>query len=231
MSAIRILFLVLGLLGLLVALSLFTAGGAITWFHNEFRDDDGFYTTKTVSLASDAHAITTHPAQIDVEAGELWHWDDAGTIKIVAENELPLKGVFIGIGKAEDVRRYLRDVAYDEIEELHVYPYEVTYQPKTGAGFPEPPDGQPFWIASTSGRGSQTLQWQAEEGTWMLVLMNADGSPGIDLKGEVGVKFPGILWIGIGLIIGGAVTLAVSILFLVLAIRRPREPVMVASGT
>ncbi|KKK74786.1 hypothetical protein LCGC14_2880260, partial [marine sediment metagenome] len=44
--------------------------------------------------------------------------------------------------------------------------------------------------ASAYGEETQTLEWGIKEGTYSLVLMNDDGSQGLDLAVSIGVKYP-----------------------------------------
>src|SRR5690606_8928533 len=79
-----------------------------------------------------------------------------------------------------------------------------------------------FWVAQASGGGTQTIEWEIESGNWVMVLMNADGSAGIDASIEVGARsdlFPAamgivlvfglvLLLLGAGLLLVGASGLA-----------------------
>ena len=49
-------------------------------------------------------------------------------------------------------------------------------------------------MASASGDGDQTLEWTIEPGSWALVVMNADGSPGVTADVRFGVATPSILF-------------------------------------
>jgi hypothetical protein len=48
-------------------------------------------------------------------------------------------------------------------------------------------------VASVSGSGEQTLDWTIERGEWALVIMNADGSPGVSADVRFGVKTLSVL--------------------------------------
>ena len=68
--------------------------------------------------------------------------------------------------------------------------------------------------------GTQTVEWELQSGDWVLVLMNADGSQGVDVAGTIGAKVPSLFWLGIGLLIGGVIVLAVGVLMVYLSVRR-----------
>ena len=50
--------------------------------------------------------------------------------------------------------------------------------------------------------------------------MNADGSAGVDAVADLGATAPALPWIGIGLLIAGAIFLAAGALLVIGAIRR-----------
>lgn len=80
-----------------------------------------------------------------------------------------------------------------------------------------------------SGTGTQTLEWKLETGTYSLVLMNHDGSQGVDLDIALGAKIPLIFGVGVGLVVGGIVALVVGILMIIFALRgrqksQPSQP-------
>jgi hypothetical protein len=72
--------------------------------------------------------------------------------------------------------------------------------------------------------GTQTLTWKVREGDWSVVLMNADGSRGVAADVDLGAKLSFLLWVAIGLLIGGVLVCGGSTALIVLAARRPRPP-------
>jgi hypothetical protein len=61
-------------------------------------------------------------------------------------------------------------------------------------------------VASVSGSGEQTLDWTIETGEWALVIMNADGSPGVSADVRLGVLAPSALFpIGLASLVVGLV--------------------------
>ena len=51
-----------------------------------------------------------------------------------------------------------------------------------------PPTRQTFWTASATGAGQQELTWRVTGGQWAVVIMNADGSAGVDVAATIGVR-------------------------------------------
>ena len=54
------------------------------------------------------------------------------------------------------------------------------------------------------------MTWPVERGDWSVVIMNADGSPGVSAGVSVGAKLGLMLWIGVGLVAVGAILAAVG---------------------
>ena len=60
-------------------------------------------------------------------------------------------------------------------------PFHVEYRHREPASVARArPATQRFWDASVQGDGAQALAWDVEDGDWSVVVMNADGSPGVD---------------------------------------------------
>src|SRR4029078_9127714 len=85
-----------------------------------------------------------------------------------------------------------------------------------------PPAARDFWVASASGVGTQTLTWKVRDGDWSIVLMNSDASPGVAADVDVGAKMSFLLWVAVGVLIGGLLVTGGSTAFIVLAARTPR---------
>ena len=72
------------------------------------------------------------------------------------------------------------------------------------------PAAKRLWAARSVGDGTQTLSWLPQSGRWRIVVMNADGSAGVRADVAIGARFPQLLWIGIGAIVGGVLLLALG---------------------
>ena len=228
MSGGKIVLLVFGIIVLLASVVLLVPGGGLMWAERALRDSEGFYTTKAIELEKDSYAIVTKPANIDLGGDWEWLfwagcWDPSHflTLKIEGSSNDPSKRIFIGVAEVSDLQAYLTDVEYDEVTDFGIRGPRLGYTNHPGTSDPQAPTTQTFWTASAHGGGTQSLEWGVEEGTYSLVLMNDDGSRGLDLNALVGVKVPPVVWgISVGLLIVGIVLLGIAILMIYLAVRR-----------
>jgi hypothetical protein len=220
MSGGRIALVVLGAMALLVGFALVLGGAVLAWAHGTQRDDDGFYRSSSHPLETTTHAIVSERIDLgaDVREGDWVPFDDIGTAQVVARGA-EADQLFVGIGPSSDVARYLDGVAHDEIEDIRTGPFDVVYERIAGDAEPAPPVEQGFWVASSSGPGERDLRWDVEQGDWTVVLMNADGSPGVAADVAVGLNTGLLLAIGAGLGVAGVLLLALGALFLILGLR------------
>jgi hypothetical protein len=128
--------------------------------------------------------------------------------------------VFVGIGPADQVDRYLAAAPIDEVTDFEIDPFELTRRPHAGTTRPEPPSSQTLWVAKATGRNTATLDWKVRDGDYRLVLMNADGSRPVDADGEVKLTLPHVAGIAWALTGGGLLLLLGGITAVVLAARR-----------
>jgi len=208
MSAGKIFSVTVSVIVLLVGLGLVAGGGALLWSNTFLQDSEGYYSTRTVNIERNSYGVTTYPARIEFGPAWLLDWPRLVKVKINAKSNNS-SGVFIGVAREDDINNYLDDVAYDEIRELDINrpfrPPRIDYREFSGGGLDTTPAEEEFWMASAAGEGNQVLEWGIEEGRYSLVLMNQDGSRGIDIDGKIGVKVPIIGGIGIGLFVAGLV--------------------------
>ena len=60
-----------------------------------------------------------------------------------------------------------------------------------GSGTIAPPGTAGVWAAQAAGTGTQMVRWTAQDGGWMAVAMNPDGSAGVAARADAGVSAPG----------------------------------------
>ena len=238
MSAGKVVSLVLGSLILLVGVALLFGGGALVGVDRGFTDAEGFLTVPPADLERDTYAVA---AEAVFEGDWVWWYRHPTTVRIRMTGERP---VFLGIAPRADLEAYLSDVSYSQIEDIDFDDYRkdrvwtTEYADHIGPNAPTPPSDQTFWHASAQGEGTQTLTWEIEPGDWMLVVMNADGSRGIEVSGTVGAETPWLLAVGIGLLVAGVLLTALGLALVLFVARRSRttepqeaaEPQPVASG-
>jgi hypothetical protein len=220
MSAGKIVLLVFGVIVLLMSVGLVFGGGALLWANSALTDDEGFFTTRFIQLEKGSYAIVTEPAEIDLSAAWIWDWSNLVTFKVEGYNDDPTKQIFIGIAEESDLDVYLHNVEYYEITDFSIYPYEIDYRHHSGGNSPAPPGTQEIWTESAYGPGTQSLEWTLDTGTYSMVLMNQDGSAGLDLRVAVGAKVPLVFGTGLGFLIGGVVGLIIGFFMVFLAVRR-----------
>ena len=222
-SAGRVILIVLGSIGVLVGLALLVGGGFLLWADRTQRED-GYLTTPTERFATPTYALTRTRLEVDTD-GEGWVLNESwfGKVRIRGESSAD-KTLFIGIGPQAEVSRYLGSVAHANVQDIEFDPFRATYLSVSGDAPQAPPTDQSFWAASASGVGTQTLTWKVREGDWSVVLMNADGSRGVAADVDLGAKLSFLLWVAIGLLIGGVLVSGGSAALIVLAARRPRPP-------
>lgn len=217
-TASRITALVIGTLLVLLSLALLGAGGTALWADRTQRDG-GYATTDVHEFATAGSALATVSTELG-SAGVGWLYSPGllDEVRIRVTPTSPGPPLFVGIGPSTDVDRYLAGVNHTVITEF--------WGDKTEAvdgGTPQSPPGtQDFWVASATGSGAQTVEWDPADGSWTVVVMNADGRPGIAAGADLGAKIPALLWIAIGVLVAGAVFLAGGALLIAGAFRRDR---------
>lgn len=220
MSAGKIVLLIVGIIVLVVAIGLIVTGSGVLWANGALTDDEGYLTTKTIRIDKGSYAVVSEPTDIEVGSWWIWDWGDLATFKIEGSSNDSSNNIFMGLADQSDLNSYLRDVNYDEVTDIDINPDRLDYRNRPGNSEPAMPTTQDFWLESVNGPGTQTLAWDMQAGTWSLILMNEDGSAGVDLSVVLGVKIPWLFGTGLGLLIGGIVALPLGTLMIILAARR-----------
>jgi hypothetical protein len=199
-----------GLIGLAFLLAGLFAMGA----HFFARDSDGYYTTDAEVLETSAYAIRTE--EINLGADDLkWAEGLLGDVRIRVEAAGP---IFLGIGPDAAVAAYLRGVGQDEVTDWG--DRKIEYDRTPGGPPRTRPGSRHFWVAQASGRGTQELVWDADFGRWSAVVMNADGSRGVSVEADAGIKIGWLIWVGLGLFLIGVIVDGAAIALMLMIIRR-----------
>jgi hypothetical protein len=215
----RVVLVVLGSLAALIGAALLAGGGAAVVLDQTQRDSDGFLMTPTEAFSSDGYAVVSESIDVAV-AGHDWAADWlVGTVKIRSESP---RSVFVGIARASDTASYLGAVRHSVVTDIGEG--RPRYAEKAGAAPATPPEDQRVWTASARGSGTQSLTWKPQDGDWNVVLMNTDGSPGVQADLAIGAELDPLIWIGIGLLASGLLVLGGGAVLIAVAARRASAP-------
>jgi hypothetical protein len=222
-SGPRTALVVVGGLFALVSVVLLAIGG-FCWWAQQQRDGDGYFTAGPERVSTGSSALSVPSLDIDGAGPDAVYTEDLlGKVRIDLESRNAGVPVFVGIGPADEVARYLADVGRDEVSDFDVDPFRLSVTPRPGGQPAGAPATQTFWVASATGTGPQSLTWDAAGGDWAVVVMNADGTPNVDVDLSVGGTLPAVRAIAIGALIGSVVllTIATALIVPAFATRKP----------
>jgi hypothetical protein len=214
-TAGRIVAIVAGSILALVSLGLLAGGVTGMVYDLTQRDSDGFLVSPSQQFDTASYALVSETLDIGSEVPQ-WVIDELiGTVRLESESE---QDVFLGIASEEDVDSYLGDVRRAVVTDVG----DPDYSPRPGGPPPSIPAEQDFWVASTSGAGEQVLDWEVEDGDWLVVAMNADASAGVTTELRIGAEVDALIWIAVGFLAAGALVGLGAAALIYLGSRRPR---------
>jgi hypothetical protein len=224
-SVAVVLGLVLVLGGGLAALS----GGAVLALFGS----DSKVTSNPEHLSTTTRALVTDIGEIEGARGFGSIFGDPRLHISVADQA---HGVFIGIGPAAAVDRYLSGAAVDKVTDFGLEPFHLDTTHHDGSATPQRPDSQTFWVSHNNGPRGE-LDWRITDGSYRLVVMNADGAAGVDLNARLGLTIPHLYGIGTGVLIGGLAIAVVGVVLFITGLQMPngrqqhRQPILFTAGT
>jgi hypothetical protein len=220
----RIALIITGAIASLIAVALVAGGGLALW-GNSLKDDDGYLRTDTGHFSANSRALATDNLDVDLgDADFIADSEDLAKITVSAESR-DGKPVFVGIARTSDVERYLAGVPYTTVNDIDVDPFSADYERHSGHRHPVSPENAGIWVDSSQGTGKQTINPKLDDGDYSVVVMNADGSLGVDADVSAGAKIPfldELAWSAIG---SGAFALILGIGLIALAARKTRTAV------
>ena len=212
----RVVLIVVGVITALLSLALLAGGTALVVVDQTQRDEDGFLMSPSEDFSTATYAIVSDSVDVDFGGSESAARAILGDVRIRSESD---RDVFVGIARDTDVDEYLNGVEHSVVTDIGKDP-EYSHRP--GDAPRSPPGDQGFWVASTSGSGEQTLEWEPEDGSWSAVVMNSDGSRGVASELSIGAELDAALWVGIVLLVVGALLAALAALAITAGARRGR---------
>ena len=214
----RVVLIVLGVLLLVIGALAAIGGGALMAL---FGSND--------TLNSGVQNVSTPTSALVSPAGSIQGASGAQTVfgsvrlRITATPTGAGHNLFLGIGPASAVDRYLSGVSYDVATNVSVTPFHLTLARHGGTATPPPPESQSFWVAKASGN-HPSLTWTVTSGSYRVVVMNTDASAPVAFAGGLDLTIPHSFAIGIGLLIGGIVLILIAIALIVLGVRTRARP-------
>ncbi|GLZ27933.1 hypothetical protein Lesp02_01230 [Lentzea sp. NBRC 105346] len=189
----RIAAVLIGALLLISGAGMAATGGVGLWADQTQRDAQGYLSSGTYHVHSDGYALEFGTVEFRWTAAD-WAVGDGfvGDIRLTAGGNR-----FIGIGRADDVARYLSGVERDEVNGIGP---RVNYRHRTG-GAAADPRAQTFWVVA----GTGSVDWRAEPGSWTVVVLNPDGTRVVDTDVSASATIPALGAVSIGLLAGGVV--------------------------
>ena len=211
----RIAAVVIGGLLALVALALLGAGGVGLWA--ETQRDAGYVTSGGHDFSTSGSALATEKTKLG-SAGVGWLYAPTllGKVRIRVTPVGSGSPLFVGIGPSSELERYLAGTKHTLITDY----FGAEEQLVDGGPSRSAPGRQHFWVASTTGPGQRSLFWKPADGSWTVVVMRADGRPGIAVHGDLGARMSALPWVITGVLVAGLVFMAGGVLLIVGALRR-----------
>ncbi|MBV9338763.1 MAG: hypothetical protein JO243_22975 [Solirubrobacterales bacterium] len=172
-------------------------------------------------LASGPHLLSTPASAVVSPIASIKHTAGVATLTghpTLRISATPVQGtarVFVGIGRAADVNRYLAGLSTEQVTNLDVDPYALTGTLHSGRANALPPTSQRFWVAQANSTHAAEINWKIRDGQYRVVIMNTNGQRGLATTTKIGITIPNIaaysltaLLLGL-LIAGGGTTLLI----------------------
>jgi hypothetical protein len=204
----RVVSLVLGCVVGLASLGMLAGGGALAWVDSSQRDAGGYLSSGSHRFSTTSYALSSKG--IDLGTGSGLVQDLVGTVRIRATATDQAREVFVGIAPQDQAETYLSGVSHEVVSRWSEG--RPRYSQRAGSAPGTAPPDATLWTAYASGPGTQTITWKPTDGSWVLVLMNPDGSAGVSVDADAGATVPHLGAFAGGLLGAGAVLLLVGVL-------------------
>lgn len=204
----KALLTILGVLLMLVGIAGVVASGLII----SVLGTKGEHTTAIAPVATDTAALYVRSFNVERTEGPQQYLDL--NVNITSTNGKPL---FVGLAPPDKAQAYLRGVPYESASKITDGAFQV--MPVPGMTVPAPAPGQQqIWTVSDTGTAT-TLPWDGQRGSEVLIVMNADGTPGVqaDISATLYRDNLGTLTIAVGVV--GAVLAVLGVVLIVVGLR------------
>lgn len=230
LGIVHIGILLLSVILLITSFGLIMGGTTLRSIQTLIVDENGFITSDMATVDVSGYAIVLEDIEFDVDP-EAWRWiqDRGGFIefRIVTESNDPSKEIFIGVARESDIRSYLQDMEYQRVtdmnydeEKYRIAFSDADFRLHPGTAPSAPPTVHSYWVVHTSSADEQELLWEPQAGTYYVVVMNSDGSEGIDADIQVGARVPFFGGIANILLVAGLFVGAIGVLMIYFTLKR-----------
>ena len=188
------------------------------------RNDDGYLTSPTRTFTTSSYALVSTTLDINGTSGpdNLYPRDLLGDVRVRVTPHRSDQDVFVGIARRDDLRSLLKDTAYTSV--THIGEKHVVYVQHRGGKPAQPWDNSTIWSTTSSGTGTQSVVWPEQDGDWVVLVANTNGSAGLDVDADIGATLPHLTGLAIGLIIGGLLSMALGLAMILAATSRASAP-------
>ncbi|MGE0599644.1 MAG: hypothetical protein AB7J35_05610 [Dehalococcoidia bacterium] len=186
-------------------------------------DSDGFISGGG-QMATGTAALIVHTSEFrEVTEKEVEEGRTGGKVLLrIAAERADGGDVLVAVGSAEAVQALVTGGSYENVSNLEFGPFDYQGVALGGRRDIGTPDPQLFEVVA-SGAGRQEVTWTIAPGEWRAVIMNADGSAGVDVDVRFGARFPYLRGFAIaGMIIGGTIVV-IGLLWLLFLFRPGRN--------
>jgi hypothetical protein len=230
LGVIHIGVILIAVVLLITSFGLIMGGTSLRTVQSLFVDEDGFLITDPAEIDVSGYAIVLEDMEFDIDP-VAWRWFQRRggllTFKIVTESNNPSNEIFIGVAQEQDVKSYLADMEYQRIvdTDFDIENYDFTLRDSDfvlhrGGAPSAPPTIQSYWVAHGADSELQEITWEPEAGNYYVVIMNADGSEGIQADIQVGARVPVFGSLGNILSTAGVFVGAIGVLMIYFTLKR-----------
>lgn len=229
---VHIGILLISVIVLIISFGLIMGGTSIRSIQELMTDEEGFIISNTRLLEVPSYGIVADEIDFNIDPIGWRFFDRRGgfiKFKIITESTTPDKEIFLGVARQEDAFSYIDSMEYHEIREINMGwdvlddgTSETTYTLHQGGPPSAPPTVHSWWIEHGISAKPQTIIWEPQAGSYYLVMMNADGSPSVSARVNLGVQMPFFTGIGNVLIVMGIFVGLIGVAMIIYIIRTNR---------
>ena len=203
-SGSRIALTIVGAVAAVLAVVALAGGGALVVVHQTQRDGDGFYASDAKTLTTPTHALVSDNLDFGTDTPE-WLFERPARHPPRERDRYRRKA---------DLRRRRPRVAARRVPQGHcprrdhrlrvpsVLGHHCSAAGRRHAGRP---DDRELLGRDRERDRAPDGDMDVREGSWGVVVMNADGASGVVTDVSLAAKAGFLLWIGVGLLAAGAI--------------------------